>query len=163
MNKARPVGAQVDRMRHRWPRFDLRRLGPGVIGWVGPLRGVQREYQVLVQWVPASGLPPTVFVLSPKLTSRPGVAFEDVPHLMFDKENPEDSGLCLYDPDAKEWDGIMLIADTILPWASEWLHNYEFWLFDGIWRGSNAPGPVSYGAALRMQKGLLDGAEEQRP
>jgi hypothetical protein len=64
-------------MRHRWPRFSLRCLGSEAIGWVGPLRGFQREYEVLVQWNLATTLPPTVFILSPKLTTRPSVAFAD--------------------------------------------------------------------------------------
>lgn len=30
----------------------------------------------------------------------------------------------------------MLLADTILPWTSEWLLHYELWLVMGRWAGS---------------------------
>lgn len=52
------------------------------------------------------------------------------------------SALCLYDPDGGQWDPRMLIADTTIPWAADWLKFYEFWLYDGIWRGKSV-GPES--------------------
>lgn len=36
----------------------------------------------------------------------------------------------------------MLIADTIVPWASEWLLHYEYWLSTGTWHGGGHE-PVS--------------------
>ena len=29
----------------------------------------------------------------------------------------------------------MYLAETILPWASEWLAHYEGWLYTGEWKG----------------------------
>ena len=29
----------------------------------------------------------------------------------------------------------MLLADTIVPWAAEWLMHYELWLVTGEWTG----------------------------
>lgn len=43
--------------------------------------------------------------------------------------------LCLYHPKKFEWGRDQAIHDTIIPWASEWLYYYEYWLDDGIWRG----------------------------
>ena len=43
--------------------------------------------------------------------------------------------LCLYYGPAREWTPDKMIADTIVPWASEWLLHYEFWLVTGIWHG----------------------------
>ena len=43
--------------------------------------------------------------------------------------------LCLYYGPAREWIPDKMIADTIVPWASEWLLHYEFWLVTGIWHG----------------------------
>ena len=43
--------------------------------------------------------------------------------------------LCLYSPSKKEWTNQKLIANTIIPWASEWLFFYELWLSDGMWLG----------------------------
>lgn len=34
-----------------------------------------------------------------------------------------------------EWTPDMRISDTFVPWASEWLLNYEYWLVTGEWEG----------------------------
>jgi hypothetical protein len=35
----------------------------------------------------------------------------------------------------------MSIAETIIPWTSEWLYFYELWVFTGEWHGGgHAPG-----------------------
>lgn len=34
-----------------------------------------------------------------------------------------------------EWTPDMKISDTFVPWASEWLLNYEYWLVTGEWEG----------------------------
>ncbi|WP_230312598.1 hypothetical protein [Paracoccus lichenicola] len=104
------------------------------------------SYDVAVQWEWRNpGSVPYVFVQAPKLRPRAGASFADIPHLLFNSEAPENSALCLFDPKGSEWDATMLIADTTVPWASEWLHHYECWHLDGIWRGPNAPGPISVG------------------
>ena len=33
----------------------------------------------------------------------------------------------------------MLIVDTIVPWAAEWLLHYEIWLATGEWFGDRDP------------------------
>jgi hypothetical protein len=43
--------------------------------------------------------------------------------------------LCLYYRKAQEWNNQLYIADTIIPWTSEWLLHYEFWLASGDWHG----------------------------
>jgi hypothetical protein len=53
---------------------------------------------------------------------------EILPHF-----NP-DNTLCLYHS-AKEWTPAMYLAETIVPWASEWLFHYEIWKGTGEWRG----------------------------
>ena len=45
--------------------------------------------------------------------------------------------LCLHE--ANEWDGSMLIADTIVPWTAEWLAHYELWKRSGRWYGDGGP------------------------
>ena len=45
----------------------------------------------------------------------------------------DDGSLCL---SAKgEWDRRHLYIDTVIPWASEWLHFYEVWKATAIWMG----------------------------
>jgi len=41
--------------------------------------------------------------------------------------------LCLHESD--DWTPTMSIADTIVPWTSEWLVHYEIWLATGDWYG----------------------------
>lgn len=132
-------------MSARWPELRVRLTnGDRYLVWSGPLRGFQMNYQVAVLWDYQNlGIAPYVFIDEPKIRPRDGGTFEDIPHLQFDSANPENSALCLFDPAGREWDATLLIADTTVPWASEWLHHYECWHLDGIWRGANAPGPIS--------------------
>ncbi len=143
--KPRSPHSQLNRMSARWPEFDVEVAGGGqYLVWTGPLRGFQMNYQVSVQWRwQKTGSIPYVFILDPKIAPRSGATFEDIPHLLFNSDAPENSALCLFDPDGREWDNTILIADTTVPWASEWLHHYECWHLDGVWRGANAPGPIS--------------------
>lgn len=156
-SKERSIPAQLSRMTHRWPALTHRFAGPGIEAWIGPLRGLQRDYTVYVSWAHEAGLPPFVFIVQPEIRPRPGGSYADIPHLIFNDEKPTESALCLFDPDQGEWDRTMLIADTIIPWASEWLHDYELWHFDGVWRGPNAPGPISVGEIRRLDKMLPPG------
>jgi hypothetical protein len=156
--KPRTPNTQLNRMAHRWPAFERRFLGSSLEAWIGPLRGFQQDYQVAVIWNYGEGLPPLVHILEPKLKPRGGGSFTDIPHLIFNPTSPEDSALCLFDPELRQWTPAMLIADTTLPWASEWLHHYELWHYDGVWRGPSAPGPRSIGEGLGQDKILPDAA-----
>ena len=150
--KARKAGVQLQRMSKRWPHLRPHVLETRhILLWVGPLRGFAMEYQVQWDFI-AAGAVPVVFILEPKIAPRPGTDFVDLPHLLYNAERPEESGLCLFDPDDRQWDASKFIADTIVPWASEWLHHYEFWQLDGVWRGANAPGPISVGEMIRLEE-----------
>jgi len=129
-------------MKHAWPSFKHRLMPGGFSFWQGQVCPYQRTYEIGVWWVAASPLKPWVFLIDPELTPRDGGTFEEIPHLLFCDENPKLSGLCLFDPDGNEWSNKQLIADTTLPWALEWLQHYEFWHFDGVWRGKSV-GPES--------------------
>lgn len=47
----------------------------------------------------------------------------------------KDGSLCLFFPEAKEFDSKKLIVDYIVPWVSLWLFFYEIWLVTGKWQG----------------------------
>ena len=34
-----------------------------------------------------------------------------------------------------EWNERKMIAKTIIPWTSEWLMHYEYWVTAGVWNG----------------------------
>ena len=140
--KVRSLGAQIDRMKHRWPSFQHKFTSAGHSIWTGTVAPYQQSYKLGLWWIVGSELKPWVFLIDPKLKPRENGSFEEIPHLLFNDENPELSGLCLFDPDGNEWSNKRLIADTTLPWAFEWLQHYEFWHYDGIWRGKSI-GPES--------------------
>ena len=75
---------------------------------------------------------PKLFVRSPDLI-QPGN--DPIPHRY------GDGSLCLYLPNSGEWDRSMSLAETIIPWASEWLYFYEIWLGTGEWCGGGHGSP----------------------
>lgn len=77
---------------------------------------------------------PSVFVVNKKLELYPGKKF--LPHVY----STEKQWLCVYYREAREWTSQQFIADTVIPWTSEWLYYYEFWLATGKWHGRGIHG-----------------------
>jgi hypothetical protein len=77
----------------------------------------------------AVGEYPKVVVLYP--------ALEPDPHGYLPHFYSREGCLCLHEAD--EWDSSMLIATTIVPWATEWLAHYELWKQTGQWHGNPDP------------------------
>lgn len=147
-SRNRTLGAQIDRMRGLWPDFACAHLGDEV-RWRGVLRPLQRPYLIEVQWAPQLFDRPLVRLINPALAPRHVESFESIPHLIFCRERPEQSAMCLFDPDGARWMQTMWIADTTMPWAARWLYYYELWHYDGIWRAGGV-GPTTI-AELRAQ------------
>ena len=120
-------------MRRQWPDFDGYRAGNGTLIWRGPLRPKAQVYAIFIAWHPTEMHLPYVIVEDPPLQPRPGMDFTQIPHLLYCSDNPEQSGLCLFDPAGREWSPADLIADTTVWWASEWLNYYELWHMTGEW------------------------------
>lgn len=78
------------------------------------------------------GSQPDVRVLDPVLVRLPENVEGELPHVFPPAEDPT---LCLFDPQADEWDASMAIAQTIAPWAFDWIACYELWLMTGRWTG----------------------------
>jgi hypothetical protein len=72
---------------------------------------------------------PNVYVFSPRL--RLHKSSDRLPHV-YDHAK---QWLCLYYRKTSEWNSTMYIADTIIPWTSEWLLHYECWVSTGNWNG----------------------------
>lgn len=73
---------------------------------------------------------PQVYVVSPKpLPLAKGA--EKLPHTYDTKRQL----LCLFNLRIGEWNSGMLIANTIIHWAIEWLYYYENWVYTGKWIG----------------------------
>jgi hypothetical protein len=97
----------------------------GIVGWTGQINPapICDTYTVRITWSPGSSRP-VVRVLSPHLETRTG---ERLPHVF------GDDSLCLHYHE--EWTPKLKIAESIIPWASEWLYFYEIWLATGVWHG----------------------------
>ncbi len=145
-------------MSRDWPDFAGEKMANGTLYWFGPLRPKAQLYTVSILWKPGAMDRPYVVIEDPPISPRPGGTFEQIPHLMFYKEKPEQSGLCLFDPDGGEWSRANLIADTTVRWASEWLAYYELWHLTGEWLAPSV-GPESVAhmnaAEARTVKELL--------
>jgi hypothetical protein len=83
---------------------------------------LSRDYSITIAYDLYSF--PKVCVLAPTLRDRDN---GPAPHRF------KDGSLCLHLDD--EWSTDLLIANTILPWTSEWLFHYEIWLATGNWNG----------------------------
>ncbi len=87
------------------------------------------NYEVRIDY--KIGSRPQVYVIAPKPLARP-TNKKVLPHCYDSKEQR----LCLYYPDGREWNKSMLLSNTVVPWAYEWLYHYEIWKGNGgIWTG----------------------------
>jgi len=77
---------------------------------------------------------PDIYVIKRKLKLFSGAT--SLPHV-YDTAKQH---LCVYYRTAKEWNKSMPIVDSIVPWTSEWLYHYEFWLATGTWHGKGIHG-----------------------
>ena len=156
--RPRSLGAQQGRMSGRWPQFTLEILKGSMVRWKGSIRGFQKWHRIAVYWDAERTEKPYVLLLDPALRPREGTTFDQIPHLLYYSEHPELSGLCLFDPNGGEWSNKLLIADTTIVWAAEWLLYYELWHLDGIWRGGGVGAESvaeARAAAIYREKGQL--------
>ena len=109
------------------------KLKAGLLRWHGMLQPteISRKYFVVLRYVPPQ--PPRVVVGQPRLIKNTN---GHLPHIY------TDGSLCLHKPN--QWTAGDPIANTILPWTSEWLLHYEIWLATGEWCGSGGDhtGPI---------------------
>jgi len=146
----------------RWPDFRFSHGRKSIVRWNGPLRGFQKQYEIEVLWDFEDKAKPYVLLRDPALRPIDGKPFAEIPHLLFYAEHPELSGLCLFDPQGGEWSNKLLIADTTIPWAGEWLFYYELWHVDGVWRGGGV-GPENTAEARRASIYRASGELSQDP
>jgi hypothetical protein len=131
--KRRSPDAQLAAMRRLWPYFTGGKEPDGTLMWTGPLRPKAQFYAISLFWKPGAMALPYVMVDDPPLGPRPDGTFDEIPHLIFHQEKPTRSGLCLFDPEGREWTPSNLIAETTIWWAAEWLAYYELWHLTGEW------------------------------
>jgi len=97
--------------------------------WKGTLKPtpLSDSYDIKLEY--KEGYHPCIYVINKKLELYPGK--DSLPHVY----STECQWLCVYYRKAREWTSQQLIAETIIPWTSEWLYHYEFWLATGKWHG----------------------------
>lgn len=115
--------------------------GRDLLVWEGPLRGFSKQYTVRIFWhrfPPDDSLrlktsSPRVIVIDPAPQSLDGMA---VPHIYRNSARVGER-ICCWDPSSDDWNWEDAIADTVVPYAEQWLCSYEIWRATGIW---SAPG-----------------------
>ena len=119
------LGKQLNALRSLYPEAPTATWKKGQLRWIGNLQptALCRIYTVQVSYRPRDSRP-IVTVLKPQLVPPPKAR---LPHTFRGDE------LCLHLQ--HEWNSHLLIAETIVPWASEWLLHYELWLATGEWHG----------------------------
>lgn len=126
-----PLFIQANKLCSYFPdsTFCIEEFGNKMI-WKGKLQptGLSPVYKIKIVY--QLGKHPDVYVIEPKVLQLPLNA-DKLKHV-YDSEKQH---VCLYYRKAKEWDMNKMIADTIIPWTSEWLMHYEFWVATGVWHG----------------------------
>lgn len=89
-----------------------------------------REYEVELRY---AGRQPRVRVLTPRLEKRTDQP--RIPH-MYDQDR-----ICVFHPGYRDWTPGDALANTVIPWISEWLYFYELWLATGHWLGGGEHPP----------------------
>ena len=98
------------------------------------------SYQLLLHHQPYSS--PLVFVVSPELKRFNS---KSLPHVF------GGNTLCLHTLTAREI-AAEVFADTLVPWAAEWLFHYECWAETGKWHGGGIhPSPSRSNSSGRPQ------------
>ncbi len=136
--------AQINAMARDWPQFQpCSGLWPQSVIWFGDLKGLERPFRISIEYgLPITGrhdqyrLMPVVRVLRPSLIPNYNAEEEaPLPHVYFELPDIRLSPLCLFDPNAGEWDRSMLVSRTTVGWTVRWLAAYEFWEATGRWIG----------------------------
>lgn len=163
------IAKQDRRIRQLYPEWRLV-LDCGFMGvWEGPLTPINKTYQVRITYLAYNvfdgfilGNPvESVVVLDPPIGGDPRGTGERAQHVYYWDRHPDFPRLCLYDPVAADWDWNMLIAETLIPFAIDWLLWHEDWVATGIWRGKGRhPEPPQISAPPQPQAGSIKAATE---
>jgi hypothetical protein len=144
------IAEQVARMRDLYPAMRVAGQCDWLVSWLGPLQPLQRTYIIDVLYIRRywiadmeviNGYTPCVRLVKPRLIEQHPVTRKFTPHVYWRLDDPEASSLCLYDPASSEWSKDDLVADTAMPWVSDWLACYEGWLATGEWTGGGRHPP----------------------
>jgi len=136
------IDTQIEAMARLWPTFKLVRREGAAALWQGAVRPLLQTYQVgvfyraplMVERYSVRIVQPRVEILSPALRPRRGDAEGMFPHVYYGPDG--EVTLCMLDPDSTEWSPSDLLAETTVPWITDWLAAYEGWRATGEWTGT---------------------------
>ena len=137
------VQEQDRRIRAVFPEIELTLNSSWMALWEGPLTPIMRPYRIRVThfrrtifdtWTLRNGYA-AVQVVDPVIGLDPKGNGDWPPHIYYNKADPDHPRLCLYDPKERSWSPDEYIAETIIPWTSDWLFFFEGWLATGEWEG----------------------------
>lgn len=136
------IDTQIEAMARLWPTFKLVRREGAAALWQGAVRPLLQTYQVgvfyraplMVERYSVRIVQPRVEILSPALRPRRGDTEGMLPHVYYGPGG--EVTLCMLDPDSTEWSPSDLLAETTVPWITDWLAAYEGWRATGEWTGT---------------------------
>jgi hypothetical protein len=147
------LASQQGHLLRRYPNSRIVHVRERLV-WLGELTPTEYSatYEVLIDH--QVGKSPLVYVVRPRLRLVDGQAIPHVYSL---------NTLCLFLGN-REWHESIPIADTLVPWASEWLLFYELWLATGgEWLGEGEhPPPVPLNRHARRRSGRRDSSKLKR-
>ncbi|EKO3968828.1 hypothetical protein EF707_06245 [Vibrio fluvialis] len=101
---------------------------------------LSRKYRILIRWSGVKDIP-LVEVIEPDLRKLSNG--KRSPHEFYSKGSCKPC-LMFNSRKSSEWTSSMLISETIVPWALEWLFYWELWLSSGEWEGGGVhPGELT--------------------
>jgi hypothetical protein len=120
------MAQQIGRVRSKYPALAFSLKGGRII-WTGDWwpHALSDTYRIRVSYT--LGQRPKISILSPKLELAEGK--KRLPHTYDDGQ----MDICVHHP--SEWTPGCYVADTIMPWISQWLRFYEVWEQTGSWEG----------------------------
>lgn len=124
-----PLVVQAHKLRSYFPDSKCS-VRSNILIWKGYLTPSVLGSTYLIKVVYQRQEHPDVYVLEPKVLAL-AKGQTKLEHVY----NTKKQQLCIYHRRAKEWNETKYIADTIIPWTSEWLLHYEYWAATGIWHG----------------------------
>lgn len=136
------LAREANRLQQRFPQ-GRSTMRDGTLRWVGELRPTEVSVAYRVELIYSPPGSPRVYVREPTLCADDSGR---LPHIY------ADGGLCLHEEG--QWSPGDQLAETIVPWTSEWLLHYEFWRATGEWKGSggNHTGPIKRAEVSRPRK-----------
>lgn len=152
----RRLEAHDEAIRRSFPSFRPVLLTRWAAWWEGRLTPFMTTYDVRIRFQPGipinrslnSAADISVEVLSP-LRRRADAPHDRIPHVYREPSAAGPALLCLYDPRSDDWDRTVPFDRTLIPWAAEWLAQYELWQLTGTWTAPEAP------HGLRPKKTIL--------